>query len=205
VGVTGTLVATSNGVALIATRASRWFVNGARWITKRVAELRGKSSSVTALAGTAESTSSANAALVQIKPGWDRNAPIDVRVDFVHEEVSEVRRDVEQLRRDSGERHSRLDQKVESLANEIRTDLRELTERVERAERNAARVNAWGFPLIGLGIVMTGVPGGLADVPPVGWLFVVLAGALAAIGIVAVACLSVRRHSPHPFSTSKAS
>ena len=48
-----------------------------------------------------------------------------------------------------------------------------------RDERQTARVNARGLPLIGFGIVMTGIPDGLATWAWVGWLFTAAGGVLA--------------------------
>jgi hypothetical protein len=64
-------------------------------------------------------------------------------------------------------------------------------DRLEEEERQKLRIDARGLPLIGLGILMTGLPGLLTAWAWVGWLFV----ALATIGVVGLAVVPFVRYA----------
>jgi hypothetical protein len=86
-----------------------------------------------------------------------------------------------QIRKIGEDNQSREEAIAARLAREgaARRQLRaELAAERRRDERQAARVNACGLPLIGLGIVMTGIPDGLAKWAWVGWLFIAIATVL---------------------------
>jgi hypothetical protein len=55
---------------------------------------------------------------------------------------------------------------------ELTAKVSNLEERVREQERTAAEVDARALPLVGLGIVMTGIPDGLARFPALGWIVV---------------------------------
>lgn len=56
----------------------------------------------------------------------------------------------------------------------MRTDHQALLAQWEAEKRRDAQIDARGLPLIGLGILLAGVPDGLAKVSWIGWTFLVL-------------------------------
>jgi fatty acid desaturase len=74
--------------------------------------------------------------------------------------------------------HADLGAELTQEAEVLRAADRALVERLDREERQAARIDARGIILIGLGVVMTGVPDGLAAPGWLGWFLVAVAAAL---------------------------
>ncbi len=109
------------------------------------------------------------------------DAPLEDQVRLLHEQMTEfhalIFTETDKARQEAREGDAELRQMIERHAGELRA-LHEAHQAAHvAAGRQAARVDARGVVLLGLGVVMTGVPDGLARFAWLGWL--VIAGALA--------------------------
>lgn len=91
--------------------------------------------------------------------------------DSLQRQISEVRQEMPQI-------EARLSSDLQAASGELRSALAKLTERVEEQERQAVRIDARGLPLVGLGIVLTGIPNYLAAWVWPGWSVVAITAVL---------------------------
>jgi hypothetical protein len=84
------------------------------------------------------------------------------------EAINGLRDDLTRLRADARKREKELRRQFAMSMDELSASNSEVKGRIEQAERDTARFNARGFPLIALGAVMTGTSGILAECIPVG-------------------------------------
>ena len=87
------------------------------------------------------------------------------------EQISDVRRDAQSA---AAELHAALEQ----LSRDLHTMSAKLTSRMDAAEEQAATIDSRGILLLGAGVILTGIPDGLARIAWVGWLTVGLSGFL---------------------------
>ncbi|MHB1774996.1 MAG: hypothetical protein ACYCU7_03250 [Acidimicrobiales bacterium] len=181
VSVAGTMVAASNGVVLVVSYAMRTFGSAVQWTVNKL-----RSRENVAVQGTATVSLSAPSVSISISKSWDPKAPIEQQVDFLHEDLGKLRQEVTEFRNQMATRHLALTEAMQSVESGLASEVQAVRDRLNEAERSAALVNAWGFPLIGWGIVMVGIPGPLARVDGLGW--VVIGGAvfLTLLGIRAI-------------------
>jgi hypothetical protein len=184
VAIIGTGAAAPDGVSF----GSRWIRNKTRqvirWGWVRLARflpwLR-RSATVHPMAGSAVATSSAGG-LVTVKPGWDPDAPLGSKVQRLHEQMVQAYADIEQVRQDAMAANAELGRRLEDRVGQLQASDQDLREMLEARERRAARVDSRGVFLIGLSIMMTGIPDGLAKIDWLGWL--VVAGAITATALI---------------------
>lgn len=110
---------------------------------------------------------------------WSDDAPPDEKIHLLHQDILRVSQDVNTLRRETRQADAELRQMIQHRADQLRTDSDALRAWLHAQERRAVRVDARGVVLIGIGVIMTGMPDGLARVP---WL--VLALALIATAVI---------------------
>lgn len=106
---------------------------------------------------------------------WEEKASNHVKIDILHQQAelllkqvievrAQTRRNAEELRKDICDAESRVVAQVHDLTLELRG------ERIQ-----ASHVNARGLGPVALGIILTGLPGELATIAPIGWLAIVVA------------------------------
>jgi hypothetical protein len=80
--------------------------------------------------------------------------------------------EIEKARQEARDGVGGLRQVVEQQADELRTAQQAHRAAHAAAQRQATRVDARGVGLIGVGVIMTGIPDELAYFWPVGWFFI---------------------------------
>jgi ElaB/YqjD/DUF883 family membrane-anchored ribosome-binding protein len=121
---------------------------------------------------------------------WSEDTPLEERINILRENLRLAEQEIDEVRREARQRIEEVRRAIEH-----RLGLVEAAQQAHQAahavtQRQAAGVDARGVVLIGLGVVMTGVPDGLARFGWFGWLFLV--GAL--IAAVVIACQAVRTY-----------
>ncbi len=86
--------------------------------------------------------------------------------------------EIEKARQEARDSVTGLRQVVQQQADELRTAQQAHRAAHAAAQRQAAQVDARGVVLIGVGVIMTGIPDELAYFWPVGWLFIAGGAAL---------------------------
>src|ERR1017187_3107271 len=113
---------------------------------------------------------------------WYPDASERTLVNLLHEQMVDAYKEIEKVRQEARADDEKLRRMVEDRVGELQASNRELRELLKAREHRSARVDSRGVLLIGLSIIMTGVPDGLARFNWVGWL--VVAGALTAIVVI---------------------
>lgn len=99
--------------------------------------------------------------------GDTRDLPLELRGETARVlPLAKARTEVSQ---EAQQRHSDLVNRLESAATELQTAHLAMSLQWEEEKRRAVQIDARGLPLIGLGILMTGVPDGLATWDWFGW------------------------------------
>jgi hypothetical protein len=88
--------------------------------------------------------------------------------------VNELSKQAVNFQQESDARYDEVKREIGRIETGGQRSEAEIRSLISEAERQNARFNARGLPLIALGIVMTGPTGILAEYAPVGWLFVSL-------------------------------
>ena len=170
IAVAGALIATPDGTSV----AWHWIIGGGNWARARLArflpflrrtisveEKRDKDSG-----GSAERQS------VTRRIEWNTLAPDKDKIELLRQQVELLLQAVAAVRQEVRDREAVLLMAIEQAEVRLRDAHQELAGRLEAKERRAAQVDARGIWPIGFGIVLTGLPGELAEVAWVGWLFV---------------------------------
>lgn len=179
----GTAVAAPEGTA----RLWRWITGPVRWAWRKVRPWLARylpflRRSATVYPTTASGAAVFGAAGVRATGfTWNPDAPLEDQVRLLHEQMIEfhalIFTETHKARQEAREGDAEVRQMIEQHAGELRA-LHEAHQATHvAAQRQAARVDARGVVLLGLGVVMTGIPDGLARFAWLGWL--VIAGALA--------------------------
>lgn len=103
------------------------------------------------------------------------DADLKERVDLLDEHMVRAFREIEKARQEAATGDAELRRIIEQQAGELRAAAEAHQVAHAAAQRQSAQVDARGVALIGAGVVMTGVPDGLAAFPWSGWLVVTLA------------------------------
>lgn len=184
VGVLGTVVAASNGAALIASRLLSWLRPVGRYLHCLARMLRFRQPSAPVLTGSGRFTATSQlTSTLTVTHLWDAGATIETKVTALHEEFKVLRQRINKLERDGDALERDLGSKINEVATECREKLTALQRRLDQERQEGARVDARGLPLIGISIILSGLPNGLARVAVVGWLFVASSGAVAVIAV----------------------
>jgi hypothetical protein len=183
VGVFGALIVAPTGVLLVLQDARAlvlavWSAIRNAW-DRFILRKKKPAPAVYATGGVAAAKATVGGALVVRHHG----APVDEQLRLLWDEVDRLGGLIRKVDEGSKGRDEAAAAMIGRESDARRRLRAELAARHERDERQSARVNARGLPLIGLGIVMTGIPDGLATWAWVGWLFIAAAGLL----VIAVA------------------
>jgi hypothetical protein len=122
---------------------------------------------------------------------WQTHAPTEVKLEALHERLKVAEGKLTQIDQQvTGEIRQR-EASVTSLREALRTEIAELRESVIKLKRDDTRIDARALPIVGFGILLSGVPDDLARLPsPFGWL-------LPALGILG-GLLALWRALRHP-------
>lgn len=177
VALVGTLVATPEGTVLI----GRWICAALRAMGRKIrvflarflpflrhsANVHG----VTASGSLSLPPLSMRAFGLKLSPDGD----LKERVDLLDEHIVRAFGEIEKVRQEAAAGDAELRRIIEEQAGELRASVEAHRAAHAAAQRQSAQVDARGVVLIGAGVVMTGVPDGLAALPWSGWLVVALA------------------------------
>jgi len=191
VAVIGTAIAAPAGVGLITRsigRRSRAMARRARGALARFIPALRRDVTVHAVTASARASLAGSASVSVTGFGWQPDADLDSKVERLREMIEAVMGDVGRAREEARQADGALADRISSVEQDLAQRLEELRNRIERAERDAARTDARGVLLLGLGVVLTGIPTELADVAVVGW--AVVAGAILATASVIRSVLS---------------
>jgi hypothetical protein len=174
VAIIGTAVAAPEGTALIwrwVIAALRVALGKVRAFLARMLPFLRRRATVHALAGSAVVRSGATATAT-VTPGWDPDASLESRVQRLHEQMVWVYAEIDRARQEARGGDAELRQIMDQHVGELRAAHQAHQEVHVATQRQAARVDARGVVLIGLGVIMTGIPDELAYFWPVGWIFI---------------------------------
>jgi hypothetical protein len=113
---------------------------------------------------------------------WTPAAPVDDRIEALRQHITEVEGRLsgiaQELRREVSDRAVA----VANIDQALKAQAAELTGLLDKKDQHTAAIDARGLPVIGFGILLSGVPEALSSIPPwhLGWL-------LPALGLVAAA------------------
>ena len=162
VSVVGAIIAAPGGTRLVLSE-------GRAWVGSSLVSIRSKLSWLPFLRETRHLTaaiggrSGLSGPLVRTThAAWDKEAPIAEKVEALHRHVDQLQLGLDQLREDASALRSSLAQQIASVDLELKGTIVGVTNRLDREAKEAARIDARGLPLIGLGIVLTGLPDGLS-------------------------------------------
>jgi hypothetical protein len=175
--VIGTLVAAPDGTAWILRKvrgAVRWAWRKIHVFLARYLPFLRRSSTVHGVAASAVARSGVTGTAT-VTPGWDPDASPEAMIQRLHEQEVWVYAEFERARQEAREGDAELRQIIEQQTGKLRAAHQAHQAVHEVTQRQAARVDARGVILIGLGVVMTGVPDGLATLAWLRWLVITAA------------------------------
>lgn len=120
---------------------------------------------------------------------WGADSPLDSRIDILLGRVVGLTAELDQVKAGLSKRLDDHNQRLAELANALDEAKRSLHMRIDINEERAARIDAFGLPVIGLGILLSGVSPELASIPWLGILLTVFSVGLTLI----VLALGVKR------------
>jgi hypothetical protein len=165
IALAGVLIATPDGVVEVwryARLGGRW----ARIALARFLPFLGKSANVMGVA--AEVAAAADAVTVVKRREWEPNASDTMKVEILHQQVDFLIEEVESFKSDVTGRLAAVRQDLQQAEARLSAAHGQLARALEAKDRRAAQIDARGLWPIGFGILLTGIPGELADVAAVG-------------------------------------
>lgn len=124
---------------------------------------------------------------------WRPDDPIDARIDALRAHISDVEGRLSETRNALNQERDARESAIAELGRDLHARLDELHQLLQEKERQMATIDARGLPVIGFGILLSGVPEFLAELPRIiGW---ALPFAGFAWMVVAVLDSVRRRHS----------
>jgi hypothetical protein len=143
-----------------------------------------------------------------IQIDWDQNAPLKVKVERLHAVLTQVLEQVSVVRQAAESRDADLRARLDRAAAELRAATATLKSRVDAAELDTAKAASRGVILVGIGVILTSIPDGLARIAWIGWLTFAIALFLfcsVTLAIVQEQLASARAHrAAQPSGTSAA-
>ncbi|MHA7291311.1 hypothetical protein ACX80V_16935 [Arthrobacter sp. MDT3-24] len=120
---------------------------------------------------------------------WGPDSPLEQRINMLLSRIEGLSAQLENAKSELTARLDRHEQKLANLTRAIHEARQELHQLIIANEDRAAQVDAFGLPIIGLGIFLSGVPEDLAAIP---WLGIALT-ALSIVLTIVVCVLGIRR------------
>lgn len=199
VGVTialiGSVVVAPSGTALLWRTATQWITRRTRqmWVQvgRVVPFLHRQPHNVSLSAEGTTSVTGTVTATVTAAP-WDPAAPLQDQISLLHRHIELAEARLDFVSDQQGQEIRARERQVAELERTLREDITVLHRLVEEKDQEGARIDARGLPVIGFGIVLSGIPDELAAIPfGLGWIFP-LAGLSWGIAAVAGALMPWR-------------
>jgi hypothetical protein len=115
------------------------------------------------------STVSATLTMTASGWAWRPSAPVDVRIEALRAHLVEVEGRLNETVRKAAEEKAAYEIAVQELLAKFEAEIERLDKLLEVRDREAARIDGRGLPLIFLGILLTAVPEYPTLFLPVGW------------------------------------
>ncbi|MDN4611461.1 hypothetical protein [Arthrobacter burdickii] len=161
---TGVLVGLA-GAILASPDGSRQFVRASwRWVRSLFGP---RSPSVESATGQASGGVRTEGTAYGVKP-WDEHTTLKTRIDMLLTRIEQLEGTLVQVKAELGNRIDSLGAQISELTSALDQAKQELHRRIDTNEKRAAEIDAFGLPVIGLGIFLSGVPDELAAAPWVG-------------------------------------
>jgi hypothetical protein len=165
IGVSGTILATPDGIASACQTAKTWPRRSWTAIKRVFAGGKGVVHAAAA-SGTVHISGSATA---EAWRPWEEDASDSDKIDILHRQVEKLRDLARAADKAIGEVRVDLRRELNEVERRLGESHRRLAEDVQSERRHGSRVDARGFGPIALSIILTGISGELADIPAVGW------------------------------------
>lgn len=120
--------------------------------------------------GIASSMSAGRPVLAGHGQVWDPSAPVEEQIKALRQYITEIRKQLEGVTTRLGQETSDREQSTADLEAQLEARIRELRRLLDEREYQSARIDARGLPVIAFGIVLSGLPDRLAQIPfYLGW------------------------------------
>jgi hypothetical protein len=115
---------------------------------------------------------------------WSRTAPVDEQIETLREWINELVRRVARLEQDGRRELTNVRDELARVERSLASDVTSLRHRAERDTHESARIDARALPVMGVGVVLAGVPDQVASIPwHLGWLLPICAMWLTATAV----------------------
>ena len=183
VAVAGAFEAAPAGTARIWALGRRYVSCVRAWPARIAARLGGEPAAVQAVTATVSVTMK-KARLSATGSVWDPAAADRERIETLHQRDLLQEQRIGDVERQGRDQVGGVRSELRREADDLRAASNAIAARIGDMENRSARTDARGIAVVVVGIVLTGVPDGLARFAPVGWLAIVAAVATAsAVGI----------------------
>ncbi len=188
IAVVGSVVVAPAGAGLLWRTASDWMrerLDVARaWLSRFLPFLR-RHHQVVITDGIATGSGVGTPKVTAYGAGFSGSGTLEARIDLLQQQLGVVQGRLSELDRSLQQEVADRQQALACLEELLRSGVTQLRLRLEKQQQQAAVVDARGLPVLGLGIVLSGIPNEISDIPfGLGWAFPVF-GIGAAIAAVA--------------------
>jgi len=175
------------GVFVIAPDATRLFVNEIRAWGKRqraralepLAKIwprRRRTSAVSISASGALSVSLGRASVTVRSLAWTPSAPVDERIEMLRKWLLNLEERHNRLSEELRSEIARWREAVDAVEKKLAEEIAQIRSHLEEQRQHTARLDARGFPVLGIGIVLTNLEEELARLPwGFGWAALIVA------------------------------
>lgn len=176
--IVGSVVAAPSAGVLIIRQAAAGAWAGFRWLLRQVPLVKHLPFLRPATSKTAHGQAEGGMRLSGTADGLAVAGPMTPtaeQLEMLWSAISRLYEKINQVSQDAQQRDADLAKRLDTAVAELRTTHQATRSQWEEERRRAVRIDARGLPLIGLGVLMTGLPDGLATWHWLGWLVIAVA------------------------------
>ena len=137
-----------------------------RWIRTFFGRHRGKSPGTSALDALTQITGTLR---TDAEYGWKEDETVEQKVERLHGNVTSLRKDVNELVARNDSDHKEIEDRLRAQERRLNSEVHRIEGLIQGVESDAARADGRGLIPVMFGIVLLGIPDGLADHGFVGW------------------------------------
>lgn len=193
IALVGSVVVAPGGTGLLRRSATDWMrrrKHQLRGLLTRFLPFLRRDVTIHAAGATGVTSASGGATAIVSGRAWQPGASVDERIEALRQHITEVEGRLNEVTRTLREETESRERAVAELKRTLEEETVELRRLLEKRERESARIDARGLPVVGFGILLSGVPDKLASIPfGLGWIFPVLG-----VGAAATATVHAWRH-----------